>query len=289
MSTNASYRCVACQCADESLFGRREGYTYVRCRHCGTLQLDPLPTPAFLAQQYAEEYSQAKHCDNDPDLRDRIARPYYDAIIDGLEAHLAHPGRVLDYGAGWGGMIQRLSDRGHDPQGVEPSDEMQAHCVSHGRPVLHGDLQHPELAGPFDGLVMSAVFEHLVEHDAWLERAHELIRPGGVFVSMQPTAPFGTFFGNLLRLGNKNATLPQLHQTFCPPWHVVLFSLEGMDAIMRRHGFTRLDVLRGPQAMGPGLTGLAQRALEYTNRVGWAIAREKWPATICHIFVYRRD
>jgi len=288
MSLTAEYRCAACLGTQGAFFGAREGYTYVRCNACGTLQLDPLPSAEFLARQYAEVYSQARHCDNDPDLRDRIARPYYDAIIDGVEAH-GTGGRVLDYGAGWGGMMRRLLDRGHAAEGVEPSDEMFAHCQSRGLSVLHGDISHPELHGPFDALVMSAVFEHLVGHEAWLKRAASLLRPGGLFVSMQPTAPFGTFFGTALRLGIRSITLPQLHQTFCPPWHTVLFSLRGMDAIMARHGFTLVDVRRGPQALGPGLTGVAQRAMEYTNRVGWALMGKHWPGVICHIFVYRKN
>lgn len=287
MTVSADYRCAACQGARAAFFGGREGYRYVECLQCGSLQLDPLPTAAFLAQQYAEVYSQACHCDNDPVLRDRIARPYYDAIIDGLEAQ-GGGGRVLDYGAGWGGMMQRLLDRGHRAEGVEPSDEMFAHCQSRGLHVLHGDIYHPELAGPFDGIVMSAVFEHLVGHEAWLARAASLLRPGGVFVSMQPTAPFGRFFGTALRLGIRGITLPKLHQTFCPPWHTVLFSLRGMDTIMARHGFQPLDVHRGPQALGPGLTGIAQRTLDTTNRAGWALLGKHWPGTICHIFVYQK-
>ncbi|GMV93329.1 MAG: hypothetical protein AMXMBFR82_31070 [Candidatus Hydrogenedentota bacterium] len=277
--------CVSCHGSLEP-FGPREGYHYYRCTECGNLQLFPLPTRAELDEAYRKDYATAGHCRSDVDEQTGAARPYYEAIASVLKAHEAGS-RVLEIGSGWGGLCEVLLAEGFDYAGIDVSEEMVAHCQRRGFPVEFRDVRDVT-GGPFDALVMSAVFEHIVEHDAWLEHARSLLREGGLFVSMQPTARFATFMGSALRLGWRNAELPQLHQVFCPPWHTVLFSIDGMSALMKRRGFELVDVRLGPQARGRGMTGLAQRGLAWINRLGWPVLGTRWPMAISHIFVFRK-
>ena len=287
MGTVASadtYRCAACHGGAFESFGERLGYTYVKCAVCASLQLEPMPTQEFLIKKYEEDYAESEHIE-DVTLRDRAALPYYMAIIDAIAARVPAGGRVMDYGAGWGGLSACLKEQGYEVVSVEPSDSMSQHCQARGLNVVQGDLFHPSLQGPFDAILLSFVFEHLVDHDGWLDRASSLLANGGVFLSSQPTAPFPLFFGNLLRLGDKKRPLPQLHQVICPPWHTVLFSLDGMDRLLRRHHLDMLEIRRTPQGRSGGLTGLLQLVLDKINILGWALMGARWPGIIGHIFV----
>ena len=117
---------------------------------------------------------------------------------------------------------------------------------------------------------------------------HRLLAPHGLFITLQPTAPFADLMGRVVRFGNVRAPLPALHQFFCPPWHTVFFSLDGMKQLMAKHGFELLDIHPAPQGRMPGVMGLAQRVLETINRVGWRLMGRSWPLLTAHTFVFRK-
>ena len=282
-----SARCVACG-GTLTLFGPRLQYEYHRCVQCGTIQLYPLPSAAELARAYSAEYATAGHYEADADRCRMSARTYYQNIAGVLKRYDTK-GLVVDYGAGWGGLCELLIAEGFYVQGVEPSDTMAAHCRKKGLPVQHGDLSvlHDK-EGQIGTFALNTVFEHLVAHDAWLSFVHRLLAPHGLFVTLQPTAPFADLLGRVVRFGNVCAPLPALHQFFCPPWHTVFFSLDGMKHLMAKHGFELLDIRPAPQGRMGGMLGLAQVVLETINRVGWTLMGRSWPLLTAHIFVFRK-
>ncbi len=277
--------CVACG-GPLGLFGRRGAYSYYRCRRCGSVQLSPLPDREELSRAYAEEYASSAHINPDPETCRRLSRPYYLAVLQALRAH-GITGPVAEIGCGWGGLCDLLLESGFKMSGVEPSEGMAAHCLERGLPVRRGGLE--ALEGRHAALVMVSVFEHVVGHDAWLDLARERLEPGGYLVTSQPTARFAVVMAQIHRLGRRGGELPQLHQIFCPPWHTVLFSIDGMRLLMERHGFSLEEVRRTPQGREPGLTGALQRVLDLVNSAGWRLMRERWPLVTSHIFVFKKQ
>jgi len=277
--------CVACG-GVLTPFGSRLNYSYHRCVRCRTLQLVPMPDKAELDDAYKNAYASVGHIDPDPETWTAITRPRRQAVLDVLEDH-AVKGKVLDYGAGWGGLCELLAANGFEYQGVELSEEMVEYCRKRGLSVLHGDIARVRETD-FAALVMICVFEHLIDHEEWLGHARRLLRPRGLFVSLQPTALFAGFMGQILRLGCKKLPLPALDRTFRPPWHTVLFSLRGMSILAARHGFELLEIRPAPQGVASGFTGIAQKILQAVNRLGWPILGLRWPLVIGHIFVFRK-
>jgi len=280
--------CIACCSRRLTCFGARRGYKYHRCPDCGTLQLAPLPEPGALRRAYAEEYARADHWQMGANRRNEAVRGQSQAVVDALLAHNVR-GKVLDVGAGWGTVLDQMRERGIDCEGVEPSREMRAYCVSQGHLVHECELENLEARQRYAALTFSSVFEHLVAHDACLQAARTLLRPGGLLISLQPTALFPTFAATVVRLGIRRLPLPQLHHVLCPPWHTVLFSISGMRALLARHGFTLLSVSIAPQQRDTGWTRLAQAALERVNRAGWRMAGTRWPLAVGHIFVFKKN
>ena len=276
--------CIACE-HELTLFGSRQGYSYYRCARCRTLQLHPLPTPEQLAEAYRAEYASAEHISSNPDACIRLSQPYYRALVRTLQ-RFAPDAAVAEIGAGWGGLADLLRKEGFAYGGVEPSEEMSAYCQAKGLPIVHGTIENLP-AGPWDALVLCSVFEHLVNHADWLARAKMLLKPGGLLVTSQPTAAFAATLARIVRLGDTRKPLPQLHQIFCPPWHTVLFSVEGMCQLLDRNGFDVVEVAPAPQGREPGLNGLLQRTLETVNRVGWSVSGIHWPLMLSHVFVFR--
>lgn len=283
--TPYSNYCVACK-GKLKLFGRRLNYNYYICCTCGTIQIFPLPNKDEIARAYASEYSKASHYNPDPEICKLSGINYYQSIIQILKDYKV-TGTILDYGAGWGGLCEMLIEEGFKCQGIEMSSDMVAHCQKHGMPVEYGDICTAK-GEEFSALVLCTVFEHLVEHDDWLRSANSILKRDGLFITLQPTAKFANFMGWILRLGNRNFPLPQLHQVFCPPWHTVFFSLDGMRALATKHGYKLLEIRPAPQGNEKGLIGIAQRLLTSVNRIGWYLIREKWPLHVAHTFVFKK-
>ncbi|MFF5827299.1 class I SAM-dependent methyltransferase [Streptomyces bacillaris] len=96
------------------------------------------------------------------------------------------PSRVLDIGAGSGRDAAALSARGHQVVAVEPTPELREVAQR-----LHADMAIewvddalPSLAslhGPFDLILLSAVWMHLDEQErtGGMRRLAELVSPGG--------------------------------------------------------------------------------------------------------------
>jgi SAM-dependent methyltransferase len=215
------------------------------------------------------------------------ARPYYEAIRDVLIKYNIS-GPVLDCGSGWGGLCSLLTGSGFECRGVEPSARMADYCFSRGLPVLDGGIDVFN-EDRFSAIVLCTVFEHLTNHYDWLKRARSLLSPGGVLVSLQPTARFAVTMGRIARLGRKVSPLPRIHQVFCPPWHTAFFSIEGMKSIADLSGFKLIEVRPAPQGRSDGAVGMMQWILERINNVGQLISGPLWPLIVAHTFVFKKN
>jgi len=278
--------CVACD-GELSLFGRRLGYEYHRCSECGTIQLVPMPDKTELDRAYETQYATAAHHEQDPERCNRAIRTYYQAIVKTLKDHRVS-GTVLDYGAGWGGLCEMLVENGFTCRGLEVSDNMIEYCRQHDLPVDHGDITSVE-GDSFSAIVLCTVFEHLVDHDNWLARANGLLETGGLLVTSQPTARFADVVGRLVRMGDIEAELPRVHRIFCPPWHTVFFSSDGMRTLASRHGFSVVEIRPAPQERAGGLAQIVAVCLEMVNRLAWPVLGERWPLIPGHIFVLKKE
>ena len=279
--------CIACTSKELVFFGNRNGYSYYRCINCGTLQLYPLPDTQSLAKAYEDEYSTAGHCQAAPEIRNKAAVPQFEAIVSALLAY-TDPTLVLDYGCGWGGLLKVLKENHINAEGIEISTEMAHYCERQGYKILPNIFEDIKEEAVYSGIVLSSVFEHLLDHEMWFSQATRILKPDGIIVSLQPTAPFPSLLATLVRLGNKNIQLPQMHQIFCPPWHIALFSLAGMTAIAERNGFEVIEIRPAPLQQEKGFTGILQFLLSNLNKIATPIFGLKWPLWPGHIFVLRK-
>jgi SAM-dependent methyltransferase len=120
----------------------------------------------------------------------------------GLERHFVRvfdrKDRILDVGAGAGRDLAFLISEGYQAYGLEPVAEMRDEAVR-AHPELSGLLfggsipdDLPDLAGlggPFDGLLCSAVLQHLPRETLFdaVASLRRLLRPGGRVLAVIPT------------------------------------------------------------------------------------------------------
>jgi cyclopropane-fatty-acyl-phospholipid synthase len=123
-------------------------------------------------------------------LFERDDEPLDDAILRklefALEAVCVEPGqRLLDIGAGWGGMLEHAGGRGIDVTSLTISEASEAFCrrviAERGLPcrVLREHFLTYRSAEPFDAIVNLGVTEHLPDYRASLAQYWSLLKPGG--------------------------------------------------------------------------------------------------------------
>lgn len=104
---------------------------------------------------------------------------------------------VLDVGCGSGGFLFQLKKRwpgDYQILGTDVSGGPLDYAESQGVPVVRGDFLArgfsgsgaPEAGAPFDAVTFWAVAEHLAEPRRFLEKAHALLKPGGLCFVLVP-------------------------------------------------------------------------------------------------------
>lgn len=187
---------------------------------------------------------------NDPRFWDRIARKYaadpiadmagYEKTLERTRSYLGSGDTVLEFGCGTGTTALRLAPHVARMIATDISGEMIA--IARGKAEAQ-DCSNVDFrtAPPVDGAVAEAGLDavlaysvlHLVpERRALLARLHDLLKPGGLFISKTPCLSEMT---PLIRIA-----LPLMQLIRKAP-HVEFFSGEDLEAEMIAAGFRILE------------------------------------------------
>jgi SAM-dependent methyltransferase len=256
-----------------------ERFEVGECRACGLVVTHPAPAPHAAALYYPPAYFGVPGRRRFPRVVELLQRLLYDGRARRVEALAGAPGRVLDIGCGRGGLLAAFRRRGWEPYGVELNEPAAAHARDVlGLPVQVGAPESwPWPDGQFDALALWHVLEHWRDPRAVLDRAHRLLRRGGVLLVGVPN--FGSPEARLARAGWFHLDVPRhlthftpaslaclltdggfevRHRAFlAPEYDVFSFVQSALNAAGLPHNLL-YDLLRGRGArFGPG-AGAAQ-------------------------------
>jgi 2-polyprenyl-3-methyl-5-hydroxy-6-metoxy-1,4-benzoquinol methylase len=243
-----------------------------------------------MVQAYQSVYASGKHNERyaDPDWYRGVSERLRSTIVQTLMDYRLS-GSVVDCGAGWGFLVERMIQEGYQARGVEFSQDQVAYARERGLPVQPGGLCSLAAEnGQVSIITMMHVLEHLVNHAHVLSTAHRLLQDDGLLITMHPTVTFFNLLGNIARLNDKRKDLPYLGGMFAAPWHTALFSTGATEQLFSRNGFRLLEIRPSPETRLGGLTSLAQIVLDMANGVGWPLLGTRWPLVTCHVFVFRK-
>jgi SAM-dependent methyltransferase len=100
---------------------------------------------------------------------------------------LTPPGRVVEFGPGWGNLTIDLATMGFDVTGVEVEPQFCALVDQRCRRPEQLTMTTQDMLGfdppdPFDVAIFYESFHHCADHLAMLEHLHDVIRPDGMVV-----------------------------------------------------------------------------------------------------------
>lgn len=289
MNNTSSYDnpCVACG-GPTKIFGRRDSYNYYSCQKCKSIQLVPFPSREELDKAYSEDYAASGHNGNDPILFFKRTQPLYDAIHRELIRRITPPAKILDYGCGWGGMCRYLNKAGYDYLGIDYPSASLEYGQKTGLNLRAATLEDLYDEGQrFSAIILCAVFEHLQNHSETLNSLKKILEPGGLLIILIPSAGLFGRLAKMIRWIRKMEDIPALGSTFSPPWHTVIFSVDGMHQILTDNGYEKLQIRPSPSGNSSGLEGLAKKTATMVAKIGFWFFGTRWPLVLNHIFVYK--
>ncbi|QQS30210.1 MAG: class I SAM-dependent methyltransferase [Sphingobacteriales bacterium] len=211
-----------------------------KCTNCRLIYSNPQPIPFDLQDHYGkppEAYWKEKYFEWQPE--------YFKTQIDEASALLDFkPGmKALDVGAGLGKAMLSMQNKGFDVYGLEPSVPFFERAISKmGIPpekLKSGAIEEldyePEF---FDFITFGAVFEHLYEPSACLNKAFGWLKPNGIIHIEVPSSDWllPKFINLYFRLIGTNyvTNLSPMH----PPFHLHEFSLKSFHQLAEKQNFT---------------------------------------------------
>ncbi len=222
--------CIACESEHLRPLQKYTEQYLVRCRSCGVVFPQRIPTARELSEFYATYAYSA-----DPWISPITVKRYH-ALLDTFEPY-RKTGRILDTGCGAGHFLAVARERGWEVYGNEFSPAAVHICEAKGIAMVHGALDNPErvpdgfsaLAGGFDVVTSFEVLEHVNTPLGDLRILHRLLRDGGLLYITTPN------FNALARLW-----LGVKYNVLNYPEHLGHFTLKSLDSTLKRAGFTRL-------------------------------------------------
>ncbi len=213
----------------------------VRCPECGLVTLAQTPDD-FQPDLYA--YYERRMSWPKERLYDPITEERYVELLSQLGA--ASPNRTaLDVGCGKGHFLSAAQRAGWSVRGIDLAEGAIQLCKKYELPAECIDFFSPELDAQRFGLVtMFELIEHVPNPIAFLQRAAELLEPGGLIYLTTPN------FASLDR------------RVLGPAWgpihleHVTLFTPQTLNELVRRAGL-RTERVESRNVSGQALRTLA--------------------------------
>jgi SAM-dependent methyltransferase len=220
--------CPLCGSSDHAPLFEKQGFTFVRCRECRLVFVNPQVREDVVLSEYRTAETNDLWFDVLTSERQlALDREKFGEVLDLLEPYRG-AGRLLDVGCSIGLFLDLARERGWAGVGIEFAPRALAHARDHyGLEVLDVPLEEagfePE---SFDAVGLLSVLEHTNEPRRMLADVVRVLRPGGAVYIVVP---------NVESLACR--VLHERARTFDGRNHLVYFSPSTLRDCLDRCGF----------------------------------------------------
>jgi len=229
--------------ANDRLHGIDGTFTYIQCKKCGLVYMNPQVIPADIAKLYPANY--APHSTikkgSGPNIRSlydmlmkipltaRLLRMIINVkIVHSVYSELNQRSRVLDIGCGTGAFLNSVRiDKGCEVYGVDISETAVKEAKeSFGLDIFKGTItEAPFLDASFDIITAWWYLEHISDPHAAVARISTLLKDDGYCVISVPN--FNSFYAKTFK--------DKWYHLDCPR-HLCIWTAETVRKLLEEHG-----------------------------------------------------
>lgn len=231
--------CPACMSIESAKAFEKHSLQYMKCADCGTLYMNPRPSPEIMASYYAESENYkywAAHIfpASEEARREKVHRPWLNRVIDYCDRYNIPKGILVEVGAGFGTFATLAIQSGVFSKvvAVEPTPEMAQACRERSVKVINKRIE--DIRNDIEGaniIVSFEAIEHFFEPRLFLQQASRLLTPGGLLVL---SCPNGQGF-DISVLGAVALAVD--------PEHINFFNPQSLSRLVESCGFDVLEVI----------------------------------------------
>jgi len=221
--------CPLCNSSSEFVFVAK-GVDVLDCTSCGHRFAGIRADEGHVATVYADAYFTGGGAGyTDYAAESGILRKRGRDYAAKIAAH-SRPGRMLDVGAAAGYILEGFQDAGWLGVGLEPNAAMSALGRERQLDIRNRSLESFTSDERFDLVTMIQVAAHFYDPRAAFEKAHSLLKPGGLLLieTWDRSSISARIFGM------------NWHE-YSPPSVLNWWTKDGLDRFLSHQGFTRID------------------------------------------------
>lgn len=261
--------CPACASKDYTFEFEKSNFSYVLCKECATLFVNPRPPFEALKKFYAGSSSTGFWINDffKPVIevrREKIFIPraeYISRVLNHNKGYL-----IGDIGAGFGLFLEELRKILPDNQyiAIEPSPEMANICQDKKLSVKCMYLEDMvDMRGDFNLLTAFELAEHLYSPVSFFKKVYSLLKPGGyLFVTTLNSQGF-----DILVLWEKSKSV-------IPPHHLNFFNVKSIGSLLERLGFEIIEITTPGKLDWDIVEGMIQHEDIRSDRLWSLLAKE---------------
>ena len=210
-------------------------YAVEACSTCGNIRTLPKPTADELAEIYSSVYLYDVHKLIISEKRYR-AKGLVEIIKKKFDSRI----KILEVGCNYGYLLEQLNDF-YDVSGIELDKSAVDYCVEKQLNVIQNTIEHfvASSTETYDLIILSHVFEHLLNPDETLAHLQKLLRANGHLMILVPNSKsvsrklFGRFWG-----------------WWQVPVHINHFTPDSLSALLKKYTYQKQNVyMRGGDSL----------------------------------------
>ncbi len=216
--------CPACGSGDHSFLFHKSGGSYVICKQCKMVYLNPVFKDDVLENYYRNNHTlQGETVAADIEFYAKL----YRQGLSSIEQHIGSAGRILDVGCSTGNFLDIAKSADWQCHGLELNQTEAKLAKAKGHNIQENLLSRADFAEKFDAITLWDVFEHIKDGHAFLKEARKSLRPSGVIFVQSPS---------------RDALAARILQAQCNMFdgleHVNLYGMESLTQLCNRAGYT---------------------------------------------------
>lgn len=231
--------CPACESQNYQKTFEKFGFTFVICKDCETMFINPRPTFGTLSDYYATAKSYKYWNDyifpaSENSRRKKIFAPRAERVVDICKRHNIRTNILVDVGAGFGTFCEEIKKNGifNRVIAVEPTPNLAETCRKKGLEVIQKPIEEVSFENDTVNVITNfEVIEHLFSPKDFLLSCSSVLSKGGVLILTCPNVK-----------GFDIAVLKESSDSVDPE-HLNYFNLSSISQLLKNCGFEVIERL----------------------------------------------